>query len=295
MEIIVSNKVIISNAPEDVKARIKKYLTLENPVYNVMLRNKKIRALYAVPKYFKYYKEDDFGLCCGRGVLHKILESFSIPMGCIKYDLCNSKLNNKYEAQPNLQLRDYQVGVAEKIISTGSCGIIKLSTGYGKTIIALRLIELLQKKTLIIVHRDSILKQFVNDAKEFYNYNLGIIQGNNWDIRDITIASIDTLNRRELRDIKEKFGMIIIDEAHTFISKKRLETIQSFNPQYLYGMSGTPDRSDGQGKAIQFTFGKILIDKQLPQKNPTVEIIRTDIPIMVQEYALMIEEQVNNR
>ncbi len=58
INVVISNKIYIKNPPEDVTNLIKRSLTLPNPVYQVMLRKHNIRALYAVKKDFKYYREN---------------------------------------------------------------------------------------------------------------------------------------------------------------------------------------------------------------------------------------------
>ena len=261
----------------------------------MMVRKGNFRALYNCPEYIKYYEEVGDDLFIGRGALKPLLKGFGDVIKT--YNICQAPLSEEFKAIDSFKLRKYQKGIVAEIIVNGSMGIIKLSVGFGKTLISLKLIEALQKKTLIITHRESILNQFKQEAKEWFNYDVGVIQGKTWNVKDITIASINTLNNRDLAELKDKFGMIIVDEAHTFVSKKRLEVIQAFNPQYLYGLSGTPERSeaDGQTKAIFFTFGDIVVDKKLPQKKPDVKVIKTNIDIPIMEYPQMIDEQVKDK
>lgn len=218
MKILVSDKIYITEYNTEQANRIKKYLTLPNPTYNVMLRRRNInpKALYAVPQYFKYYKEyKDIELIeIGRGNIDVLLKSFSadLKMGDVRYNL-SSKSASGFKSNEKFKYRDYQVGIPESIISSGSNGIIKLSTGFGKSIISLKIAEILKKKTLIIVHRDILLNQFVRDAKEFFGYNLGIIRGDDFDINGITIASIHTLINRDMSKYRNEFGTIIVDEC----------------------------------------------------------------------------------
>jgi len=195
------------------------------------------------------------------------------------------------------ELRPYQVGVVDEILKNRDSGIIKLGTGYGKTIIACEIIRKLNKTALIIVPRVSILNQFKETLKEFYDYEAGIIQGKSWDIKDITIASMATLKKREeqLKDITSKFSIIIADECHSYISEKGIKTIQSFNPRFLLGASATPRRTDEQGGAIFFTFGEILIDRELPQEKPVVHVVKSNVDIEVSiDYSEMIDDMINN-
>jgi len=178
------------------------------------------------------------------------------------------------------KLRNYQVGVADEILKAGDNGIIKLGTGFGKTLIACEIIRKLNKTALIIVPRVSLLTQFRETLEEFYGYEAGIIQGETWDIKDITVASIATLRQRSCEEIRSKFSCVIADEAHTFISSGGIKTIESL--------------SDGQGEAIKFTFGEILIDKKLPQEKPTVHVVKSNVPIEGLDYMEMVTDMVEN-
>uniref|UniRef100_A0A6M3KAQ6 Putative type III restriction enzyme n=1 Tax=viral metagenome TaxID=1070528 RepID=A0A6M3KAQ6_9ZZZZ len=295
MKIIVSDKVYLHKAPDNIKSLIKKTLTLPNPVYQVMLRKGNMKALYAVKKDFKYYTEVGDWMSIGRGCFDavvKLCRKNYLPFD-IEERLCSKNILTDFKSN-GLILRDYQEGVAEEILKKKN-GIIKLSVGFGKTLLALRLAEIARKRTLIVVPRKLILDQFKEELKKYYNYEPGIIQGNKFEVKDITLASISTLSKRNLDKIKNKFGMIIADECHQFITEARMRTIQSFNPSRLYGMSGTPLRDDGQSEAIKFLFGDILIDRELPQAVPTVHRIKTNISIEVSyDYHEMIDEMVNN-
>ena len=210
----------------------------------------------------------------------------------IKYDLTDINLSEPLKF--NGELRDYQVGIVDEILEAGNNGVIKLGTGFGKTLIACEIIRKLNKTALIIVPRVSLLTQFKDTLKEFYNYEAGIIQGQTRIFKDITVASISSLKKGDIDKLSES-SIVIMDEAHTAISNKRLGIIQSFNPKYLYALTATPARSDGQGDAIFFTFGKVLINKALPQEKPQVQIVKSDAEIEVShEYHEMIDEMVEN-
>jgi len=75
-------------------------------------------------------------------------------------------------------------------------GILHLQCGFGKTIIALYLISKLGKKTLVIVHKDFLLNQWIERIKECIpKAKIGIIQGNKFDIedKDIVIGMLQTI------------------------------------------------------------------------------------------------------
>jgi len=263
----IKNNIVIKDASYLEKREIATHLSIVNPIYNVMKRQGNVRALYALQQYIKYYKIDDNNMIVGRGVIQYLLKNFSI-------DEVNTSFSTNTVIQPikkKVVLRKYQEGIIEKILEHQH-GIIKLSTGYGKSVIALKLIEETQLKTLIVVPRLNLLKQYQSDIKGLYGEQCGIINGQKFDVKDITVATIQTLKLRSLKEIESEFGMIIWDECHTFLSDKGIKVVQSFNPLRMYGMSATPDRSDGQGEALKFYFGDIIVEDSLPQAKPVVNI-----------------------
>ena len=88
-------------------------------------------------------------------------------------------------------LRDYQQNIIETIlnifkinISSPKGGLIKLSCGGGKTIIAIYLSYILKLKTLIIVHQDFLLDQWIDRFNSFTNAKVGTIKQNIIDIHN---------------------------------------------------------------------------------------------------------------
>ena len=298
MKLTVSNKLYIEGASLGVIKALKAGLDIPNPTFQTMLRKfgKKVYRMPTIPQKFSYYEYDKETnvLSCGRGNLmrvHRYLRNHGIKHE-LSRDLVSIELEKPIKF--NGELRDYQVGITDKIIEAGGYGIIKLGTGFGKTLIACELIRKLNKTALIIVPRVSLLNQFKETLKEFYDYKVGIIQGKTWDIKDITVASMATLKGRGLSEINKNFSIILSDEAHTVISDKGIKVIHQFNPAYLFGLTATPKRSDGQGEAIGYTFGPILIDKKLPQEKPTVQVVNSDVEISGVDYCDMIEDMVEN-
>ena len=62
-------------------------------------------------------------------------------------------------------------------------GILQLPPGWGKTVMALYIVSMLKKKTLVIVHKDFLLKQWKDRIEQYIkDANIGIIRGKELDI-----------------------------------------------------------------------------------------------------------------
>lgn len=104
-------------------------------------------------------------------------------------------------------------------------GIITLSCGQGKTIISLKIISQSKKKTLIIVNKIELLKQWKNEINKMLpGTKIGIIQGSKFEYEncDIVLGMLQTIAiKNELKSIDFNFvDNVIIDECfpyNTFI------------------------------------------------------------------------------
>jgi len=292
MKILVKGKAAIDTTKEsaaEVEA-LKTALSLRNPDYEKAIRRNP-RARFALSPYTSYYEEKEGVMFFPRGAVDYLPE---LASSSVDYKLVESRSRVKTK----IKLRDYQEGIAEGIVEAGDNGVIKLYTGFGKTIIALKLAEMLGQRTLIIVKDKKGFNQFVKDIEHFVHPDaVGKIKGKTVEIGQITVATIQTLQRDTAKirsDYRNKFGLVIVDECHEFVTDKRRETISAFAPKYLYGMTATDRRTDGQGEAIFFMFGKKLIERNLDVTPPRIEVLEYRNPSMVGEYHEMVAEMIDD-
>lgn len=140
-------------------------------------------------------------------------------------------------------------------------GIIKLSCGGGKTVLAIYLACVLELKALIIVHKEFLLDQWVERFKQFTNAKIGIIRQNKVDVenKDIVIGMLQSISMKDYDDsIFNEFGLVIYDEVHHVASKVFSQALLKTSAEYTIGLSATPERSDGLLKVIKWHIGDIL-------------------------------------
>jgi superfamily II DNA or RNA helicase len=148
-----------------------------------------------------------------------------------------------------------------EIAKLGKSGVIlNLEAGQGKTYLATGLIEKIKRKTLIITHNKSILHQWVKILKESYPKNkIDYFYGNKKEFNgDITVGVINSLLLQP-KEFFYKFGYVIFDEVHEYVSKTRKKIYSLCSATYMLGLSATPDeRVDGLDKINLFNCGSIL-------------------------------------
>jgi superfamily II DNA or RNA helicase len=178
------------------------------------------------------------------------------------------------DIQFSLDLKNEQKIPAEKTIEAYEKyggGILSLPCGFGKTILALYFISVLKKKTLVIVHKEFLMNQWIERIKfALPSAKVGIVQGDKCQIddNDIIIGMLQTLSMKEFApDTFDDIGHVIIDECHTISSRVFSRALMKVNIKYMLGISATPTRSDGLMKVLKYHIGDTFFTIKSNEKN----------------------------
>lgn len=147
-------------------------------------------------------------------------------------------------------------------------GILSLPTGTGKTVIALYIACKLKLKTLIVVHKQILLNQWVERISQFVpSASIGIIQQNNIDVDDcdIVVGMLQSISLREY-DLTS-FGLTIFDEVHVVPAPVFSRTLLKHCSPYMLGLSATPERRDGLSQVLYWFIGPVFYKHELSDKN----------------------------
>ena len=144
----------------------------------------------------------------------------------------------------NLSLRAYQKKAIENWIKAGKKGCIILPTGSGKTIIAIKLIEIINSPTLIVVPTLDLMEQWTKFlSKYFQKTEIGNIGGGIFNITGITVSTYDSAYIRS-SFIGNKFAFVIFDELHHLASPGYRTIAEQFASPYRLGLTATYERED---------------------------------------------------
>ena len=200
-----------------------------------------------------------------------------------------SKFINLYNPEPHIERinltfngepRDNQRPLIHTILSTYDRdqqinGIIKCYCGFGKTACSIYLATKLGMKTLFIVDKDSLYKQWVQEISKFTNItpeDIGIIKGNVFVVENkpFVVTTVQTLVSKIKRNPKEMyekmkaagFGLVIFDECHnTSASEMYSKSSILMSAPNIIGLSATPFKPGGQDILMKNVIGKILYDE----------------------------------
>jgi len=166
-------------------------------------------------------------------------------------------------------LRENQVPVVNKYlqhVSSGGGGLLELPCGFGKTSISLHIISRLSKKTLVIVHKEFLMNQWIERIQQFLpSAKIGKIQGQIIDIddKDIVLAMLQSLSMKDYPSTMfDSFGFTIIDEVHHISSEVFSCALFKLVTKYMLGLSATMNRKDGTTKVFKMFLGQVVYKQE---------------------------------
>lgn len=130
-------------------------------------------------------------------------------------------------------------------------GLVQAATGVGKTYLA-AFDSAKYERVLFVAHREEILKQAAISFKNVrHSDDYGFFYGKQKDTdKAVIFASVATLGRKEYltEDVfaPDYFDYVIIDEFHHAVNEQYQRIVKYFKPQFLLGLTATPERMDGK-------------------------------------------------
>ena len=129
--------------------------------------------------------------------------------------------------------------------------LVQAATGVGKTYLA-AFDSKDYERVLFVAHREEILNQAAISFKNVRNSDdYGFFNGDEkCTDKSVVFASVATLGRTEY--LKEEyfapdyFNYLVIDEFHHAVNNQYKRIVEYFKPQFLLGLTATPERMDGR-------------------------------------------------
>ena len=266
---------------------IKRFASFKNPDF---YKSQAMRlSTYGKPRIISLSDETDKYIALPRGLCEEITRFF-INHGA---ELCITDKTNKgrvIDVEFNGVLRPEQEE-AKTMLMKKDCGVLSASTAFGKTVVGAAMIAERKVNTLILVHRTSLLKQWIERLNEFLIINeeppveytptrrrrktsvIGQIGGNKnkpGGIIDVAVMQ-SLISDGEVRDIVKDYGMVIVDECHHVSAFTFEQILRNTNAKYVYGLTATPVRQDGHQPIIYMQCGTIAYradNRKQTQENP---------------------------
>lgn len=260
MKVEISASLVLMGPPPAMTRSLTSRLTLPNPAFASAVRGG--RRTFGIPQTLAFYRQEGDRLILPRGlagtVLHRLKEA-GVPV-----EGADKRVTAPVDYAPgSLRLRDYQEQAVRRAVVVGS-GILTAPTGSGKTIMGAELVRRLGQRALWVVHTQDLAAQAMErlrDGLSLADGDIGLIgAGENRIGERVTVALVQSLQRRDLSALAPLFGTVIVDEAHHTPAATFLEAVQAFPARYRIGLTATPERRDGLGRALSWVFGPVAAE-----------------------------------
>src|SRR6188768_2398994 len=190
------------------------------------------------------------------------------------------KFQNNFRPIHVEQSSIYQRGV--ELLRMGAGFVLNAPTGYGKTIMGCAYAAAMQRRTLVIVTKDDLIKQWRTSAKLILGISdkqMGVWRG---DLvpgdEPFVVGLVQSLRLGTERypDVDwGSFGLVLCDEVHRMAADKFSQTMWSLPGELRVGLSATTTRSDGKAHVFKAHIGSVTLVAKQETLLPTVVLKRT--------------------
>ena len=209
--------------------------------------------------------------------------NFAIERWDMDYDLQMANIKPNFMQRKALkELNRYRaVGTSRALVVAAA--------GSGKTYLAaFDALNFSPKRLLYIVHEGSILKKSLETFQDVFGNSVtyGIFSGESKEMdADFVFATNITMSKSLELFPREWFDYIIVDECHHATAETYRKIIGYFEPEFLLGLTATPERMDNQD-----VFD--LFDKNVPYELRLRDAIINDLVVPFHYFGIR-DELVN--
>lgn len=256
-------------------SNITRYALLKNIEWDVVVTEEETyQAAFA-----EYENKWEYSYPLTREIIDKYATklNFAIERWDMDYDLSTAKVKPNFMQRRALkELNRYRA------MGTGRALVVS-AAGSGKTYLAaFDALNFAPKRLLYIVHEGSILRKSMETFAEVFgnDVTMGEYTGESkeLDADFVFSTNVSMAKSLELFDRKE-FDYIIIDECHRAAADTYRKIINYFEPEFLLGLTATPERMDNQD-----VFE--LFDKNVPYELRLRDAIINDLVVPFKYYGI---------
>jgi superfamily II DNA or RNA helicase len=251
---------------------------VENPKYNdAVSKGRWIGNLKPFIMNFDILPDDSVRI--PRGMRLPLIDMISSSKE--QYTIIDKRAYHSYEDvnSAEIKYRPYQARAMTAMYQAEE-GMLVAPAGSGKTVLGLSMVPLYGQPCLWLTHTRALALQALARIKQFLpgmeEDDVGLIGDGKWKVgKWITVALIPTLVRRpkEVHEMRDDFGLVILDEAHHCPASTFLQVVSSLNPFFMYGLTATPYRRDKLENLMFQTIGPEVIRIPVAEVEETGGII----------------------
>ena len=254
--------------------KIRRLAAYNNPEY---FRNQGMGiSTFGIPRIVYSGEDTEQFIAIPRGCLNKLcknLKSSNIDYSVEDKRNTGKEINVSFAGELYPEQQD-----AVNSLTGHDFGVLAAATGFGKTVVGSYLISERKVNTLILVHNNEIMQNWINDLERFlvikedypqYMTKTGRVKTRKSLIGRLTgahnsmtgiidVAMVTSLGSGDsIKPFVKDYGMVIMDECHHGAAESIEAVLSKVNAKYVYGLTATVKREDGKDKTVLMQFGPV--------------------------------------
>jgi superfamily II DNA or RNA helicase len=151
----------------------------------------------------------------------------------------------------------YDVGVSDDPHNFLANGFVVHNSG--KTVVVLEAWRRSGVPGLILVEKAGLAKQWRERAREHLGIDTGMIGEGEWDEKPLTIATMQTLHRREISELWwRRRGFTAADECHHLVAESYSDVVSNVTSRWFIGVTATPLEGEWTQPLLTRSLGPII-------------------------------------
>lgn len=260
-------------------SNITRFALLKNIEWNISLYSKdKIETYTSAVEEFNKLWEKTLELDSNLVEKYRLQLDYAIEKWDMDYvDVHDTIVNpNSMQRKALKELRRYRDAGVKKalIISATGSGKTYLAAFDARNFGAKRLLYVVHRETILRDAKESFLKVF--GAERTYGFYTGSEKGLDTDF----VFATSTMLAKHIDEFDSReFDYIIYDEVHHIVADTGKKIFEHFKPDFLLGLTATPERMDNQD-----VFG--LFDQNVPFELRLRDAINNDLVVPFHYYGI---------
>ena len=260
LELVLGDQIYIpkENPPPGLRNRLVRLAAFQNPEF---YRAQAMRlSTFGKPRVIHCAEDGSKYLALPRGCLKETQDMLSAlgieaPLRDERFGGIPLDVRFHGELRPEQQL-------AAHAMAAHDIGVLAASTAFGKTVLAAWLIAHRGVNSLVLVHRQQLLEQWVERLVAFLEVpakSVGRLGGGQRTLTGrIDVALIQSLVRKGVvQDCVGSYGHLVVDECHHLPASSFELVARRAKARYVTGLSASTTRKDGHQPIIFMQCGPV--------------------------------------
>jgi superfamily II DNA or RNA helicase len=260
LELVIADQIFIAkeNLPPALRNRLLRLAAFQNPEF---YRAQAMRLpTYDKPRIIHCAEDHPKHFALPRGCLDEVqqlLQSLKIKV-VVRDERCGGvPLNVSFRGL----LRPEQEAAARAMLAHDN-GVLAATTAFGKTVLAAWLIAQRGVNTLVLVHRQQLLEQWIERLGAFLDLpakSIGRLGGGRKKLTGVLdVALMQSLVRKDAVDDRvAEYGHLVVDECHHLSARSFELVARRARARFVTGLSATVARKDGHHPIIFMQCGPV--------------------------------------